>query len=141
MSESVPQNRSVHFSAADSERIDIPRDNPEEKYYSSNDIQRFKQLLVQDVQNMAALLRTTPISSLTNDQLYQCTGIESFLSRDVVARTVASIRAHMTVIVFVQNHFTPDAVSRVSMISSRWFRNRAQRRAADYQEQLAADAG
>lgn len=81
---------------------------------------------------MVALFDTTPLVSITNDQLYECIGIESFLSRDVAARNVGAIRAHRDAIMTGQDHLTPEALSGTSMASSRWSRARAQSLAAMY---------
>lgn len=127
--------RSVCFSPNE-QVFDIPGDNAALTYYSPSDIERFRVTLAQDVQRMATLFSTTPHEFITLEQLYDCIGIEMFLSHNIAIHTAAAIHAHREVVILGQDLLAPEALSRVSRASSQWFRSKAQRLALSYLENL-----
>ena len=92
-------HRAVSF-ADYSELTIIPRDegSVHEGWYSQDDKEHFSRQLIGDAVQMSRLLSTTPAVRLTQDELAECVGIESFLHQDV-AHLQARKRAHVQAIV------------------------------------------
>lgn len=82
------------------------------------------------------LFSTTPFELITNEQLYECVGIENSLSHEMAVHTVLAVNAHRDAIIAGQRFLTPEALSRVSINGSMSFRDRAQSVAAGNMEHL-----
>lgn len=126
---------SVRFSTF-SDQVFIPKDDATSKSYSHREIASFKRALVQDAQRASALFERAPHESITRGQLYECVGLEAFLSQDVSERTVSSVQMHKSIVLAGQSLYTPEALAQVSSMSSQWTRDRAHSIAASYLEQL-----
>jgi len=125
--------RAVTFSPW-SEMAVIPKEKMKlaERWYSTEDHARFKQELIRDVQGVSRVIATTPADMLTQDELHECIGIESFLNQDLLRHLQAKKRAHVRAIVIGQRIYNEEELSLVSKISSRWARDGAHFRAKGF---------
>mmetsp|Transcript_10569 Transcript_10569/g.23406 ORF Transcript_10569/g.23406 Transcript_10569/m.23406 type:complete len:159 (+) Transcript_10569:84-560(+) len=106
--------------------------------YSLEDIMRFKQMMVLDVRRVRQYLASMPDSEINHDHLYDCVGIERYVSQAVRRRTMAATRAHSQTVLEEQtfqeqgNICDEEHLALVSKRSSRWGRDRAEQLAAGY---------
>ena len=131
--EMSPTARAVTFSPW-IEMAVIPKEKMElaERWYSKEDHACFKQELIRDVQRVSRVIATTPEDMLTQDELYECIGIESFLNQDLLRHLQTKKRAHARAIVIAQSVYNEEELSLVSEISSSWARDGAHFRAKGF---------
>jgi hypothetical protein len=94
--------------------------------YTQEDINQFIQAMIGD----ALRLRTTPVIGMEEDVLYECVGLENFLSRNVAMRVATNKRRHADLILLGQWYHSKEALAHLGRMSSSWARDRAQMRAA-----------
>ena len=139
---STPRPR-VRFSQF-SQMTMIPKedDQKKSKWFSKQEQRRFRQAVLNDTRRIRDLLQNTPPQEITQDELFECVGIENFLSRDLAQQVLRKKRAHVDAILLVQrgHHLgtnkKDEEVSHTSKISSQWACERARRIAAGYATSL-----
>ena len=130
--------RSVAFKQY-SQMVLIPEEKSSAKLcYSSEDIRQFRQQMLLDVQQLRRDLDTIRTNDISPDQVRKCIGLERFLSQDILARTLEASQAHTAAVLEEQhnqeqsNVYSAEKLSQVSMKSSNWSRQRAERIATGY---------
>ena len=84
-----------------------------------------------DVKNTSKMVAEKPQDRVTNDDLIQCVGIETYLSESLLKRAVKRREKHIHLILAEQqrqeelNVCDSDLLSCVSEMSSKWSVNRA----------------
>ena len=123
----APSPRSVRFSEM-SELAFIPNDDATDKAYRRDDVDRFKQDLLGDVQVLSRLVHQgTPRAVPYHDLLCACNGLEAFVTRGLARQVEERKRAHRDAILDGQPVLSKRALAKVSEASSRWARERAEK--------------
>lgn len=131
------KSRAVTFNPVSHVAV-VPEDKIETKAYSREDIRRFQQTLLLDVHRLRRELASTPPGEIDHDRLYDCVGLERFVSRALQIRTTAAMRAHVDAVLEEQSLqeqrgcSDEKVLASVSRSSSAWARNSAEQRAAGY---------
>ena len=130
-------NKQVTFSQYSSLLI-ISNDNTRIKKNSPQDEQRFRQELVQDARRMARILETTPAYNVTPQQLYQCMGIEPYVTPGLAVRLQDIKRKHVNAVLGEQRRQRGvcdiEKLSSVSKQTSGWSRERAYKLGVGYSD-------
>lgn len=80
----------------------VSEDEIEARWYSKPERDGLKQQLQHDVRRLVRTLSTTPMSSIYQEQLYECVGLERFTSRDVLHATTKHRSAHVRAVLEAQ---------------------------------------
>ncbi len=128
-----PPPRSVRFADANSIIvIDRPVDfDAKNSWNTSEDYRAFRRALRVDVKTTLKMVAEKPQDRVTNDDLIQCVGIETYLSESLLKRAVKRREEHIHLILSEQqrqeelNICDFDLLSCVSEMSSKWSVNRA----------------
>ena len=131
--------RSVSFSEY-SQAIIIPEDDTESKSYSQEDILLFQQAAISDVQRLRHELGSlSPEEMMSNDCMYDCVGLEKFISPALHRRTIDAMHDHVDAVLEEQelqgeeiDFLRVEALAARSESSSAWARSRAEEVAAGY---------
>ncbi len=98
-------------------------------WYTHGDNESFRREVTNDVQQLRHTLANVSSNGVTADDVYRCIGIESFLSQDLMRRTMANKRNHMdSVLAELRSHrggIDHHRIRQVSENSSMWSRERA----------------
>ena len=127
MSASSPRFPQIVSFSQNHEVMGISKEN-ETMSYSQEDINQFTQAIIGD----ALRLRTTPAIGTDEDDLYECVGLENLLSRNVARQVATNKRRHASLILQAQGYYSKEALAQLGRMSSSWARDRAQMRAARY---------
>ncbi len=128
-----PSPRSVRFADANSTLvIDRPVNfDAKNSWNTSEDYRAFRRALRVDVKNTLKMVAEKPQDQVTNDDLIQCVGIETYLSQSLLKRAVKRREEHIHSILAEQqrqeelNICDSDLLSCVSEMSSKWSVSRA----------------
>ena len=141
--------RAVSFSTY-SQAILLPppedEDDMESRHYTQEDIRRFQQVLISDVERLRDELGSMSPEDINADQMYDCVGLEKFLSPELHRRTVAAMHAHVEAVLEEQGLQLEEqmmggsivvmdrgeVLAAKSRLSSAWSRGRAEELAAGY---------
>ena len=122
----LPRPR-VSFSQI-SELALTPRDKLESKWYTEEDCRTFNQALLNDIHRLRNVLAAaTPDDTIAENDLYECVGIEIYLSSSLLRLAEAKKREHADAVLVEHRsrRENDDYLSQVSKNSSRWARQRA----------------
>lgn len=132
-------SRTVHFSNnikvifINSTKAEI-----KQQWTSYEDRKRYHQTLTEDISTARSIFESKPPQLITSDELYQCVGIDKFLSQSV-ARDMKQRRKNLITAVLTEQcrqkrigFFDEEDIRRVSEYCSEWARNRAHIIADDY---------
>ena len=103
--------------------------------------QSFTESTMAQTRRLRNLLADTPPESITQQDLYECVGLENLLSSEISRKVVLRKRAHVDLILSVQRShhgacYKAEKIAFASMHSSRWSRERAANLAASYATSL-----
>ena len=126
-----------------SEVILLPTDDNEDvtgtTYYNQEDMRRFQQVVLLDVQRLREELGSMAPEEINTEHMYDCVGLEKFLSQTLFQRTSAAIQAHLDGVLEEQASqrerigvVDEEALASRSKLSSAWSRGRAEEIAAGY---------
>ena len=123
-------SRSVTFSQSSSMAI-IPGNGSDAKcWYSRLECNRFSQAVANDARRMSRLLATTPRDRITQDELQECLGIETFLMDQHTFRLHQQRRdRHINAVLIGQHLYNKDELSSISSSMSQQAREGARFRA------------
>ena len=119
----------------------IPTDGVQNsKWLSRQEMRQIKQRLFNDALRMRDLLSHTP-NVITNDDLYECVGIESLLSHEIRQEHLVRKQEHVDAVLSAQRAHQGatckiEEISRASMRSSQWAREKAGELAISYVTQF-----
>ena len=129
----------VHFSKF-SQLVIIPYDDMESKWYTQEEEHLFRQSRLTDVRRLRDMLRDAAPALICEDILYECLGIENYLTPCTAHRVVLKKQAHTEAILSVQMIHQGDhmieTLSETSMKNSQWARERAAEVAAVHASSL-----
>ena len=119
----------------------IPTDGKNSKWLSRQELRQIKQRFFNDALRMRGLLSHTPLHVITKDDLYECVGIESHLSHEITQEHLARKQAHSDAVLSAQRAHQGatckiEEISRASMRSSQWAREKAGELAISYVTQF-----
>ena len=115
----------------------IPMDGKNfSKWLSRQEMRQINQRLFNDALRMRDLLSHTP-NVITNDDLYECVGIESLLSHEISQEHLVRKQAHVDAVLSAQRAHQGatckiEEISRASLHSSQWAREKAGELAISY---------
>jgi len=125
--------RAVSFSPT-SEMYIVPQESSSKSmFYSREEIDTFKRNLQHDIHQMRRHFASGEETS--REVLYDCMGLENFASQDVLRRIVTKRRAHVNAVLQEQQRGTNSSINSIAMVSmiySRWARQRAEKIALSY---------
>ena len=124
--------RSVSFSPT-SEMYMIPQDSNKSMFYSEEDIDIFKRNSYRDALQMRRHFASG--EEISREVLQDYMGLENFASQDVLRRIVTKRRAHVNAVLQEQQRGTNSSINSIAMVSmiySRWARQRAEKIALSY---------
>ena len=123
-------SKKVSFSQF-SNMVIIPNSGREapERWYSHLDCNRFRQATLNDARRMSRLLATTPREMITQDELQECLGIETYLDRDMLIRHQERRNRHSTRVLIGQHLCNANELSVISQTISQPSRVGARSRA------------
>ena len=111
-----------------SQLVIIPYDDMESKWYTQDEQHLFRQSRLTDVRRLSDMLRDAAPALICEDILYECLGIENYLTPGTARRVVLKKQAHSEAVLSVQmtqgDHMI-ETLSKTSMKSSQWARERA----------------
>ena len=117
----------------------IPEDEPETKWYSEEEEANFRQTRLNDVRRVSRAMERTPADAMvTEDQILNCVGIESFVTEGLAQHAEDVRLSHLEAVLFEQikqKHrgiYDPERLSKISRLRSRWTKERARRLATGY---------
>ena len=135
------KRRSVHFSETSTMTI-IERATPSEiarRWYSRSERAEFELRLRKDVRATMRRLESTPMHSFEERDLYECIGIELYLSRAIFMATPERRSNHVSFVLEAQSRHGDAAacrleeeLMRMSKQSSEWICRRCHNIAANY---------
>ena len=111
----------------------IPQDSNKSMFYSEDDIDIFKRNSYRDALQMRRHFASR--EEISREVLYDCMGLENFASQEVLQRIRMKRRAHVNAVLREQQRGTNssiNSIAMVSMIHSRWARQRAEKIALSY---------
>mmetsp|Transcript_17023 Transcript_17023/g.27658 ORF Transcript_17023/g.27658 Transcript_17023/m.27658 type:complete len:178 (-) Transcript_17023:179-712(-) len=118
----------------------IPKDDTKSKCFSRQEQRLFRQAVLADTLRLRNLFQNTSPEMITQDDLYECVGIESYLSQDLARHVVQKKRAHVDAVLSAQRAnrgaCSNEKISHTSKHTSRWARKRAEKLAKGYATQL-----
>ena len=125
----------VHFSKF-SQMFIIPYDDVESKWYTQEEQRHFYQACLSEIRRLEDMLRNAAPALMSEDILYECIGIENYLSPCTAHRAVLMKQIHSETVLLAQrthqgNHGI-ETLSETSKKSSQWARARAAEVAAAY---------
>lgn len=100
----------------------------------------FYQTLIRDARRMSREMNNTPIGAIIPEQLYECVGIEVFVTQGLAMHVAEKKRMHIDAVLSEQRLQEENGVcdietlSSVSKNGSQWHRNRARKLASAYSE-------
>ena len=134
--------RAVTFSQF-SELAFIPKDDIESKWYSKQETHGFRRALVRDAKQMSRQIEDAPADAMiTLEQLYECIGIEVYVTKGLAKDVAKTRRAHVDAVLSEQSLQKRQGVcdlcdieklASVSKTRSRWTEVRARKLATGYQ--------
>ena len=136
-SRSIVTQKEVAF-AEFSEMKLVPKDKPGSKWYSSQEIHRLRQELIEDVWRTMREIERTTSGAVTPGQLLECIGVEDFVTQGLARNLQEKKRAHVDAILSEQKLqrkrgvCDPEALRSISKKSSCSARNRARKLAIGY---------
>ena len=121
-----------------SQLVVIPKDGVHSKWFSQRDRRQMKHRQLIDAIRMQDLFRNTSPDMVTQDDLFQCVGIEPFLSADLGLQRIERKQAHVEAVLSAQSAHQGDCkkIALASESSSQWARESAERLAKVYATQL-----
>ena len=133
----APPRPQVRFSQYSQLNV-IPKDDGSSKWLSQMEKDHIKQRLLLDVERMRTFLHDTPPDRIAKDELYECIGIEHFISDEHLEQRFERYRAHVNAVLLAQSaHIGAcEKISRASERSSQWARESAEKLAKVYATQL-----
>ena len=108
------------------------------KWYTKQENHRFRQTMIGDARRMSGEINNTPVEAITPEQLYECVGIEVFITQGLAMHVAEKKRAHIDAVLSEQMLQEDNGIcdieklSSVSKNGSRWHRSRAQKLASAY---------
>jgi hypothetical protein len=119
-----------------SKLVMIPYDDAQSKWYTREEQRLFYRTRLSDVRRLRYSLRNATPALTSEELLYECMGLGDILSPSVAHHVVNMKRAHNDVVLAAhrlhQGNNRIDTIAKISMISSRWARERAAEVAAIY---------
>ena len=111
------------------------------KWLSRQEMSQIQQRLFNDALGMRDLFQNTPPGRVTQDDLYECVGIESLLSHEISQEHLVRKQAHVDAVLSAQRAHQGatckiEEISRASMRSSQWAREKAGELAISYVTQF-----
>jgi hypothetical protein len=107
----------------------IPYDDTESKWYTQEEMSRFKESRLSDIHTLRDLLRDATPALISEETLCECVGMENFLSSFTAHLVIQKRRAHSEAILSMQRNYQGDhkieMLAKTSQKSSRWARKRA----------------
>jgi len=105
----------------------IPYDDAESKWYTRDELRLSRQAAFANALRLRDCLRIATPASVSQDILDECLGLERFLTQ-VVTRRIVTV--HVNAVLLAQRVYQGEErkvemISEISMISSRWARERA----------------
>ena len=125
--------RSVSFSPTSEMFIVLPQESYKSMFYSQEDIDIFKRNSYRDALQMRRHFASG--EEISREVLYDCMGLENLVSQEVLQRIRLKRRAHVNAVLREQQRGTNssiNSIAMVSMIHSRWARQRAEKIALSY---------
>jgi hypothetical protein len=115
----TPRPTQVRFSQY-SQLTVIPNDGMKSKWISRWEKRQMERRVVIDASRMRDLFRNLPPDMVTQDDLYECVGIEPFLSEDLGRQRLERRRAHVEAVLLAQRaHQGACKVKKISQASER----------------------
>ncbi len=111
----------------------VPKETKESlarRWYSKSEYAKLRDDLMSDIGRMSRLFANTPDDVISQDQLQECIGIETFLNREALQRLQARRNAHVNTILKAQRMCNKADLASVSEKSSQWALVAAQARAS-----------
>ena len=125
--------RAVSFSPT-SEMYIVPQESSSKSmFFSREEIDTFKRNLQHDIHQMRRHFASG--EEISREVLCDCMGLESFASQDVLQRIRMKRRAHVNAVLQEQQRGTNSSINSIAMVSmiySRWARQRAEKIALSY---------
>ena len=135
------KSRAVTFSAS-SELYIVPELREQgisTTWYSSQDKRDFRRSMVASIQQVTREIEGLPVGvPMTQDQLVNCLGIESFISKGAARTAAQARRAHIDAVLSEQclqkqnGTIDVERISIISQMGSRWTTERARKLATGY---------
>ena len=112
-----------------SQLVIIPYDDMESKWYTQEEEHLFRQSRLTDVRRLRDMLRDAAPALICEDILYECLGIENYLTPGTAHHVVLKKQAHTEAVLSVQMTHQGDhmieTLSKTSMKYSQWAREKA----------------
>ena len=119
-----------------SQLVIIPYDDVESKWYTQEEQRHFYQACLSDIRRLGDMLRNATPALMGEDILYECIGIENYLSPCIARRVVLKKQAYSEAVfseqMMHQGNQRVETLSETSKKSSQWARARAAEVAAAY---------
>ena len=120
-----------------SELAFIPKDQAESKWYCGQEMDHLRQELLQDAKRMSREMNSTSPGSIGPDQLYDCLGLEMFVTPGMARRVADEKQAHVRRVLHEQRLQAGQGILDVRKLArvaekSQWTRVRAQKLALAY---------
>ena len=123
-----------------SQLVIIPYDDMESKWYTQDEQHLFRQTRLTDIRRLRDMLRDAAPALMCEDILYECLGIENYLTPHTARRVVLKKQAHSKAVLSVQMTHQGDhmieTLSETSMKNSQWAREKAAEVAAVHASSL-----
>jgi hypothetical protein len=108
----------------------IPTDGENSKWLSRHEMRQMQQRLFNDALRMRDLFQNAPPGRVTQDDLYECVGIESLLSEETTQQHLVRKQEHVDAVLSAQRAHQGttckiEEISQASMRSSQWAREKA----------------
>jgi hypothetical protein len=114
-----------HFS----QLVIIPYDDAESKWYTQEEMRRFKESRLTDIRTLRDLLQDATPALISEETLCECVGMENFISSSTAHLVLQKRRAHSEAILSMQRIYkgdhTIEMLAKASQKSSQWARKRA----------------
>ena len=134
-----PARRHVRFSVTSLLTVTPPLTDEElgVLWYSPQEQEQHKTLLLSQVRRLARRLATTPMTDIRKEELYDCVGNETFLSPDILRSTARHKAGHLKAVLSAQaGRHGAEEVARRARESSAPAIARAHKVASGYWEAL-----
>jgi hypothetical protein len=124
-----PPRPRVRFSKF-SQLVIIPYDDAKSKWYTQEEQRHFNRTRLRDALRLINFINLLPTSArMREDILYECVGLENFISPDIARRVVQKKRAHTEAVLSAQEmHQGTNMIKKLyetSKKSSQWSREKA----------------
>lgn len=117
-----------------SQLVMIPFEDAKAKWYTQEEMRLFNEARLSDAKRVADILWDE--TQISKDFIYECVGIDNFISPCTLRRVVQKKRAHSELVLLTQRIYQGnnriEKLSDTSEKSSRWACERAARTAAGY---------